>query len=108
MILGVFDVLEHVNWIKANPHKKPKPIGLRKQISHFYSHGTICDKTGKPRQTEVKLFKIINFKYINKLCVSYLKYYFKNQSFDYLDYLRNFIFKILILNLIIEIDIFAL
>lgn len=27
----------------------------RTQISHFYSHGSICDKTGNPRQTEVKL-----------------------------------------------------
>ncbi|XP_011501121.1 PREDICTED: endoplasmic reticulum lectin 1 [Ceratosolen solmsi marchali] len=61
MSLGVFDVLEHMDWIKANPHKKPKPVGLRKQISHFYNHGTICDKTGKPRQTEVKLKCVSNF-----------------------------------------------
>lgn len=24
-------------------------------MSHFYSGGDVCDKTGKPRQTEVKL-----------------------------------------------------
>lgn len=27
----------------------------RTSISHFYSGGDVCDKTGKPRQTEVKL-----------------------------------------------------
>lgn len=27
----------------------------RTQISHFYSDGSICDKNGLPRQTEVKL-----------------------------------------------------
>ncbi|KOB76294.1 putative xtp3-transactivated protein b [Operophtera brumata] len=28
---------------------------LRTSVSHFYSNGDVCDKTGKPRQTEVKL-----------------------------------------------------
>lgn len=27
----------------------------RTSVSHFYSGGDVCDKTGKPRQTEVKL-----------------------------------------------------
>lgn len=54
MSLGVFNKERHMEWIDANPNKKPKPIGQRKQLSHLYSHGTICDKTGKPRQTEVK------------------------------------------------------
>ena len=27
----------------------------RTSVSHFYANGDICDKTGKPRQTEVKL-----------------------------------------------------
>ncbi|XP_019865202.2 endoplasmic reticulum lectin 1 [Aethina tumida] len=53
--LGVFDKAAHLEWIKTHPHKKPKPVGERKQLSHFYSNGEICDKTGKPRQTEVKL-----------------------------------------------------
>ncbi|XP_031779980.1 endoplasmic reticulum lectin 1 isoform X1 [Nasonia vitripennis] len=58
--LGVFNKEKHIEWIDANPNKKPKPIGQRKQLSHFYSHGTICDKTGKPRQTEVKLKCVTN------------------------------------------------
>lgn len=53
--LGKFDKLQHLNWIAANPHKKPKPAEVRKQLSHFYSGGTVCDKTGIMRQTEVKL-----------------------------------------------------
>ncbi|CAH1155061.1 unnamed protein product [Phaedon cochleariae] len=53
--LGVFDRKAHLDWIKQNPHKRPKPISQRKQLSHFYSGGSVCDKTGKARQTEVKL-----------------------------------------------------
>ncbi|KAJ8934589.1 hypothetical protein NQ314_013265 [Rhamnusium bicolor] len=53
--LGLFDKQTHLNWIKEHPHKRPKPLSQRKQLSHFYAGGTVCDKTGKPRQTEVKL-----------------------------------------------------
>ncbi|XP_076239624.1 endoplasmic reticulum lectin 1 isoform X2 [Calliopsis andreniformis] len=53
--LGKFDKQKHLEWIAAHPHKKPKSPELRKQLKHFYSDGTICDKTGNPRQTEVKL-----------------------------------------------------
>lgn len=53
--LGVFNKEAHLEWIKQNPHKRPKSLNQRKHLSHFYSEGTICDKTGKPRQTEVKL-----------------------------------------------------
>lgn len=38
-----------------HPEKRPKPVGSRKQITHFYSHGSICDRTGLPRTTEVVL-----------------------------------------------------
>lgn len=52
--LGEFNKGTHMAWVDADPAKrKPKPVGQRKQISHFYSHGTACDKTGKLRQTEV-------------------------------------------------------
>lgn len=51
--LGFFNVDRHIDWLKSNPHKQPKPIAIRKQISHFYSGGTPCDKTGRPRHTEV-------------------------------------------------------
>ncbi|KAH9644119.1 hypothetical protein HF086_015449, partial [Spodoptera exigua] len=30
-------------------------VKYRTSVSHFYSNGDVCDKTGKPRQTEVKL-----------------------------------------------------
>lgn len=53
--LGKFDKQKHLEWIAAHPHKKSKSPVLRKQLIHFYSDGTICDKTGNSRQTEVKL-----------------------------------------------------
>lgn len=53
--LGRFDLDKHLAWIKENPSKRPKPVGFRKHVSHFYSDGDICDETGKPRQIEVKL-----------------------------------------------------
>ncbi|XP_011699260.1 PREDICTED: endoplasmic reticulum lectin 1 isoform X2 [Wasmannia auropunctata] len=53
--LGRFDKQKHLDWIAAHPHKKPKPLELRKHLSHFYSDGSSCDKTGTSRQTEVKL-----------------------------------------------------
>lgn len=53
--LGKFDKMKHLEWLEKNPHKQPKPLASRKQITHLYSGGTPCDKTGRPRQTEVKL-----------------------------------------------------
>ncbi|XP_014479624.1 PREDICTED: endoplasmic reticulum lectin 1 isoform X1 [Dinoponera quadriceps] len=53
--LGRFDKEKHLEWIATHPHKKPKSLELRKHLSHFYSDGSNCDKTGTPRQTEVKL-----------------------------------------------------
>ncbi|KAL0267438.1 UNVERIFIED_CONTAM: hypothetical protein PYX00_009710 [Menopon gallinae] len=53
--LGNFIKSAHIDWLNANPHKLPKPLSTRKHVSHYYSGGDICDKTGKPRQTEVKL-----------------------------------------------------
>lgn len=67
--LGKFDKQKHLEWIAAHPHKKPKAPELRKHLSHFYSDGTICDKTGNPRQTEVYMF--INL-YICKFCNLFL------------------------------------
>ncbi|KAI8422737.1 hypothetical protein MSG28_006496 [Choristoneura fumiferana] len=55
LLLGKFDEQAHLDWIKENKGKAPKPIDQRTSISHFYSGGDVCDKTGKPRQTEVKL-----------------------------------------------------
>lgn len=59
--LGKFDKEKHLEWIAAHPHKRPKPLDSRKYLSHFYSDGTICDKTGNPRQTEVKLKCLENY-----------------------------------------------
>ncbi|XP_030748881.1 endoplasmic reticulum lectin 1 [Sitophilus oryzae] len=53
--LGKFNKQKHLDWIERHPHKRPKPVGERKQLTHFYSEGSLCDKTGEPRQTEVKL-----------------------------------------------------
>ncbi|XP_043270863.1 endoplasmic reticulum lectin 1 [Venturia canescens] len=58
--LGKFDRDKHIQWIKAHPQKRPKPLAERKQLSHFYSDGSSCDKTGKLRQTEVRLKCIEN------------------------------------------------
>ncbi|CAH2232700.1 jg5324 [Pararge aegeria aegeria] len=55
VMLGKFDEQKHIDWIKENKGKAPKPHGKRTSVSHFYSGGDLCDKTGKPRQTEVKL-----------------------------------------------------
>ena len=51
--LGIFDEQAHREWLQRHPHKRPLPPDLRKQVSHFYSNGDICDKTGEPRSTEV-------------------------------------------------------
>ncbi|KAE8750013.1 hypothetical protein FOCC_FOCC003137 [Frankliniella occidentalis] len=53
--LGFFNAESHIEWLKQNPHKQPKPKAIRKHVSHFYSNGSPCDKTGRPRHTEVKL-----------------------------------------------------
>ena len=53
--LGQFNMEEHVKWLDSHPSKKPKEGTMRKQVSVFYSDGDICDKTGQPRQIEVKL-----------------------------------------------------
>lgn len=41
--------------MKENPQKRPLPKNIRTHVTHFYHDGTICDKTGEKRQTEVKL-----------------------------------------------------
>lgn len=60
VILGTFNIDEHIKWISQNPEKKPKldAFGKKQVISHFYSSGSVCQKTGEKRETEV----------INKYC----------------------------------------
>lgn len=55
VMLGFFDEELHKKWIDEHEEKKPKPVGLRAHLSHFYQGGTLCELTGKRRQTEVKL-----------------------------------------------------
>lgn len=71
--LGIFDKTKHIEWIESHPHKKPKPVAVRTQLSHFYSDGTICDKTGKPRQTEVKLKCLENTPNLNAVSLYLLE-----------------------------------
>ena len=54
-MLGYFNDAAHKNWLKENPQKRPRPAGQRTFLTHFYQDGTVCDKTGVKRQTEVKL-----------------------------------------------------
>lgn len=51
--LGVFNREAHIAWLTHNPHKRPKPLPERRQLSHYYGGGSLCDKTGLPRETEV-------------------------------------------------------
>lgn len=55
MILGFFDEKLHKNWLNENESKKPNKVGSRTHLSHFYQGGSMCELTGKKRQTEVKL-----------------------------------------------------
>lgn len=54
-MLGYFNENSHKKWLNENPQKRPKPIQSRTHLTHFYQGGSICDKTGEKRQTEVKL-----------------------------------------------------
>lgn len=53
--MGFFDEELHKKWLDENESKKPKSIGSRTHLSHFYQGGSMCELTGKKRQTEVKL-----------------------------------------------------
>lgn len=58
--LGIFDVAAHLEWLRKRPSKLPLPVEQRKEVSHFYSSGSICESTGRPRQTEVRLRCLVN------------------------------------------------
>lgn len=55
IMLGKFKEEDHKEFLKNHPEKRPKSKEQRKQIIHFYSEGSTCDKSGKPRQVEVVL-----------------------------------------------------
>lgn len=56
--LGLFNMQDHIKWLSENEDKKPKlnAKGTRNVISHFYSSGSVCQKTGEKRETEVNIF----------------------------------------------------
>ena len=47
--LGTFDEESHLQWLDANPGKRPKKPAIRKHISHYYSGGDICDVTSESK-----------------------------------------------------------
>lgn len=55
ILLGTFDERTHKEFLATHTEKRPKVKGQRKQITHFYSEGSVCDRTGKNRQVEVIL-----------------------------------------------------
>lgn len=71
--LGYFDKSKHLEWIENNPKKRPKILSQRTQLSHLYSGGTVCDKTGKARQTEVKLKCLENAPSLNTVSLYLLE-----------------------------------
>lgn len=57
VVLGVFNMEDHIKWLSQNEEKQPKldNHGTRQAISHFYSSGSVCQKTGEKRETEVNM-----------------------------------------------------
>lgn len=67
LMLGYFNEDAHKEWIKENPQKRPKKIGARAQITHFYQGGSTCTETGGKRQTEVQLKCLENASSMSKV-----------------------------------------
>ncbi|XP_019726125.1 endoplasmic reticulum lectin 1 [Hippocampus comes] len=59
VVVGNWNAEEHIEWSKKNVARsyqlKDSGVQKVKLVSHFYSHGDVCDLTGKPRQVVVKL-----------------------------------------------------
>jgi len=55
VVLGMLNIDEHIKWVSQNPQKKSKFDAFDKKtvLSHFYSSGSVCQKTGDKRETEV-------------------------------------------------------
>lgn len=66
-MLGYFNEDAHKEWLKENPQKRPKKIGSRTQITHFYQGGSACDETGEKRSTEVQLKCLENSSSMSKV-----------------------------------------
>lgn len=59
VLLGVFNMQDHIKWLSLNEDKKPKFDGTRQTLSHFYSSGSVCQKTGEKRETEVNKISML-------------------------------------------------
>ncbi|KAH8409400.1 hypothetical protein KR222_002585, partial [Zaprionus bogoriensis] len=55
LFLGYFSEDLHRQWVSANPDKGARRPGFTSSIWHHYEHGTHCDRTGLPREVDVKL-----------------------------------------------------
>ncbi|KAH8412191.1 hypothetical protein KR009_000442 [Drosophila setifemur] len=55
LFLGYFSEDAHRKWANSNPDKGARRPGFTSSIWHHYSKGTHCDRTGLPREVDVKL-----------------------------------------------------
>lgn len=53
LFLGHFDQQAHRQWVQTNPDKRPQKQSS--SIWHHYEKGSRCDRTGLPREVDVKL-----------------------------------------------------
>lgn len=55
LFLGYFSESSHRQWLARNLDKMPKRGGYSTALWHHYDRGTHCDRTGSPREVDVKL-----------------------------------------------------
>nr|XP_016923536.1 endoplasmic reticulum lectin 1 [Drosophila suzukii] len=55
LFLGYFSEEDHRAWSNSNPDKGARRSGFTSSIWHHYGKGTHCDRTGLPREVDVKL-----------------------------------------------------
>ncbi|XP_030383805.1 endoplasmic reticulum lectin 1 [Scaptodrosophila lebanonensis] len=55
LFLGFFSEAAHRQWVALNPDKGARRPGFTSSIWHHYEKGTHCDRTGLPREVDVKL-----------------------------------------------------
>lgn len=55
MFLGKFSRADHLDWLTKNPEKQTLPKANRVYVANLYTNGDMCELTGKPRRTEVRL-----------------------------------------------------
>ncbi|XP_030554758.1 endoplasmic reticulum lectin 1 [Drosophila novamexicana] len=55
LFLGYFSEESHRQWASSNPDKGARRPGFTSSIWHHYEKGTHCDRSGLPREVDVKL-----------------------------------------------------